>query len=109
MVKKKKDEWKEVLETVASSTALKYIKDYSENLGRRIHDFALAIEQKIAKMFMVHLLLVLGIVLSFIAFPFLIEQYLDLSFGWSLLIIGLLVIIIAMFSKGRINKQKITF
>lgn len=106
---KKREDWKEVLESVASSTAVRYIREYSENLGKRIHDFAFQIEQKIAKMFMIHVLLVLGIVLSFIAFPFLIEQYLDLSFGWSLLIIGLFIIIIAMLAKGRIMKQKISF
>ena len=77
------------------------IISYIMDLPGKVQDFIINTEEKVIQMFYSAALLVTGLIFLSISFVFLMNEYFALSKGWSLLIIGLILIIAAMLMRNR--------
>ena len=100
---KKEIDWKEILlkgVTTGLATGVKAI-------AKKTQDAARNAQKKVMQLLFASVFFALGAIFLCIALVFLVNEYLNLSRGWSFLVMGLLLIITGLILKSRFNKTKI--
>lgn len=100
---------KDTIAEFVTSTALESVKSFVESLADRTHDFFMQLEKKIVQGLYASVVMICGLIFLLISLAFLLSEYLKLSKGWSFLILGLILIIIALVSMNMIKKQEVKF
>ncbi len=77
------------------------IKDSVEKAQYKIYET----EQKVMKNVIVSLIFFVGVIMLVISSVFMVKDYLKLSFGFSFLMIGMLILIIALLLKVSLLKE----
>lgn len=80
------------------------IIDYFTNFSGKAKEFIISTEEKAIRIFYSAILLLAGLIFLSISFVFLINEYFELSKGWSFLMMGLILIIVALLIKSK-NKK----
>ena len=104
--KETKKDWKTELVEGLKSKALSGIVEYAKGLIKKAQDAVYYTQRKVIQLFYASALFIAGIIFLSIAIVLLISDYLKLSKGWSFLILGLVLIILAMFVKISAEKSK---
>ena len=89
------------LGSVFKSGMFSGIVSYVMDIPGKVQDFIINTEEKVIQMFYSAALMAAGLIFLSISFVFLMNEYFNLSKGWSLLIIGLILIIAAMVMRTR--------
>jgi len=80
--------------------------DFLKNVVTKAQDIVYYTGQKLLEFFYAGALFVAGGIFVCIAVVFLMEQYLLLSTGWGMLIVGLFLILFGMTVKNKASKMK---
>ncbi len=87
------------LKEFAKSFLINSMKGIFDNVMQTLKQEILDTKKKILRSVFIFLLLFAGIFFIFLGGVFLINQYTKLGFGWSFVIIGLLILVFSMFMK----------
>ncbi len=94
------------LSRLVKSSMIKTIIAYLKNLAEKVETLIYTLEKNLIHLFYASVLFITGIVFLSLALVFLLEQYLSLSKGWSLLILSLILFLSALLIKNQVNKNK---
>ena len=105
-VKVEKKDWKAELMEGLKSGVVSGVIQYIKNFTNRVQDIVYRTQKKVIQIFYASALFIAGVIFLSIAVVLLISEYLQLSKGWSFLILGLVLIILAMFVKMNVERTK---
>jgi len=86
-----------ILKSGLLSGIVSYVKDFSD----KVQDFIINTEEKIIQLLYSAALMISGLIFLSISLVFLMNEYFTMSKGWSLLIIGLILIIASLVIRNR--------
>lgn len=86
-----------ILKSGIFSNIISFIKDFPG----KVQDFIINTEEKVIQLFYSASLMLAGLIFLSISLVFLMNEYFALSKGWSLLIIGLILIIASLIIRSR--------
>lgn len=95
-----------VLKELTANVLLGSLKTIYENFLKTLQDYAYKTQKKVLDVFLTFFIFIIGIFIILLSIIFLIHEYLRFSFGWSLLVVGLFLLIMSLLMKSRIDKKK---
>jgi hypothetical protein len=93
------------LKELTTGVILGSLKTIYENFLKTMQDYAYQTQQRVLDIFIVFIVFMVGIMTVFISIIFLINQYLQIGFGWSLFIVGAILVIISYMMKNKIERR----
>lgn len=100
------DKVKSAIKHAISDNLVSVVKLHLENITHRIQDIAYHTEKKILDNLLAAVIMIIGIIMITLAAAFFITDYFSLSRYWGFLIVGLVLVIISLIYKRRIEKTK---
>lgn len=94
------------LSRFVKSAGLNSVITYLKNIAEKVEDLVYVAEKNVIHLLYASVLFISGIIFLSIALVFLIEDYLQLSKGWSLLIISLILFLSALLIKNQVKNNK---
>ena len=113
MKKKGKKEEKEANESSIVSSLREFgsgfvvgtVKQLYRDFIEALQEYAYKTQKKILDVFSMFFIMLLGLIFILVSLVFLIREYLGLSIGWSLFVLGCILIIISFVMKSRIGRK----
>ncbi|NOZ81283.1 MAG: hypothetical protein GXP63_06450 [DPANN group archaeon] len=94
------------LKGIVSSSIVKNMKERSEDLVHHAQEIAYQTAENMMEKLFSAVLFGAGVLFIMIAITLLVVQYLDLTLGWSFLLMGLLLLVISLLFKGHIRQKR---
>ncbi|MBN2458121.1 hypothetical protein JXB31_03260 [Candidatus Woesearchaeota archaeon] len=102
---KKDNAFVSALKDFGTSFLLGTIRELYEDFLRTVQQYAYRTQQRIIDSFIVLFMSLAGVSLMILSVIFLMNEYMNLGFGWSFLIVGLILFVISLVLKIRLDKK----
>ena len=102
----KKEDTFSFVKDIFSNLILSNIADFVKNTIHHIQESIYRTTRKVIESFIAMFLLLAGMAMILISLPFLLSYYLNLPASLFFILIGIILILIALFSFDKINRTK---
>lgn len=100
------DKIKSVVKQAVSDNLINAVKSHLKNITHKVQDIAYQTEKKILDNLFAEIVMLAGLILITLSIVFFIIDYFVLERYWGFLIVGLVLVIISLIYKRKIEKTK---